>query len=90
MNRYAHEDVGDQRAAAGCGVAPRRVTQALCVFYLIGALLNGEHLLRQAELMPFGTWRDVCVTAAKPLAKVSEVTRLSAPRHWLESRFDAP
>ncbi len=80
-----HQDIGEERAEARRGVSPSSVTKALLVFYLLGALFNGEHMLDQAELMPYGAWRDVCVAAARPVAAVSRATHFSAPRKWMET-----
>lgn len=85
--RYEHEDIGDERARKRVGLPPKQVTRALLTFYIIGALLNGEHLLAQAELMPFGVWHTVCVTATRPLAHASRITGLSAPRYWIEEQI---
>jgi len=82
--KYAHEDIGDERARTHLGVAPGRVTKAVLVFFLMGTLLNGEHLLEQAQLMPYGSWRDICIAVVRPVAIASKATCASAPRHWLE------
>ena len=83
--RYINEDIGDTRASEHKGRGPREVTRALLVFYVVAALLNGEHLLRQAELMRYDQWyRDVCVALARPIAYISRVTRASQLRRNVE------
>ncbi len=66
------------------GIAPRRAIYALLAFYILGGLLNGTHLLRQAELMPFGTTRDIAIILAKPLDRLSTLTRLDTVRSKTE------
>lgn len=77
-------EIETERAAAQCGVPPRQSHQALAIFYGLLLLLNGSALLREAELMPYGRGRDICVALARPLAAVSELTRLDRPRGWIE------
>lgn len=78
--RYTNEDIGDTRAAMHRGRSPAEVTRAVAVFYVVAALLNGEHLLRQAELMAYGPARDTCVALARPIAYVSRVSGASQLR----------
>ncbi len=80
-------DIGEARANDHAGVRPSRVTRALILFYVIAALLNGEHLHEQAKLMPYGAWRDACVAITRPLAYTVRHVRLSQPRLWLEQRL---
>lgn len=77
-------EIETERAAANCGVPPRQAHRALAVFYVLMLLLNGSALLREAELLPYGRGRDVCVALARPLAAVSGATRLDRPRGWIE------
>ena len=65
-----------------------RTTVALLAFYLLALLFNGEALYREAERLPYGEHRDFCVALAKPLATISQITRLGWPRAWLEKRID--
>lgn len=80
-------DIGEERSEAHLGVTTKRATLALLTFYIVAGLMNGEHLLDQARLMPYGKERDACVALAKPLAQMGRITRLSEPRHWIEDRL---
>lgn len=80
-------DIAFQRATAGEGVPCRKAVRAVGVFYIVAALLNGEALVREAELMPYGRPRDACVAVVKPLAFVGRVTGLGWFRNELERIF---
>ncbi len=82
MKQPAIEEV---RQAAEYGVPRRRAHVAVAVFFVVGGLLNGENLLRRAELLEHGRpLRTACVAAARPLAALSRATRLDRPRRWVE------
>lgn len=83
-DRKRYLDIGEARAQDHAGVKPSRVTRALILFYVIAALLNGEHLHEQAKRMPYGAWRDACVAITRPLAYTSRHLYMSKPRLWLE------
>ena len=80
-------EVGLRRAEAGEGSAPGRVLRAVLVFYAAATLLNGEALLREAELMRYGRMQELCVTLARPLASVNLATRQPEARAALEQTF---
>ena len=44
---------------------------AVTVFYVVALCLNGEALLRNAELMRYGMFRDVMVVLAQPFASIA-------------------
>ncbi len=77
------------RLAAGVGVPRPAMHRALAVFFVAGALLNGENLLRTAERMEHGRpLREVCVAATRPLATVSRATGLGWLRRAIERWAD--
>ncbi|MBP7829252.1 MAG: hypothetical protein KA248_04970 [Kiritimatiellae bacterium] len=80
-------DIGERRTQAGCGVPPSSVKGAVVVFFVAALLLNGHHIYSEATRRPYGFWWDVWVQASKPLDYLSSVTRLSAPRIWIENTF---
>ncbi|HSL57564.1 MAG TPA: DUF459 domain-containing protein [Acidimicrobiales bacterium] len=51
---------------------------------LLGALLNADSLVEQAERKPFGWPRDVSLAIWEPLATVSHALALDRPRIWLD------
>lgn len=87
IKKPKREDIGVERAKAQAGVSVTRVHAALALFYLLALLLNGDGLLREAELMTFGKTRDICVAISQPLAYVSRVTHLGDLRTVLEKTF---
>lgn len=78
-----------EREAAGCGHPRARVHATLAIFYVVATLLNGEALLREAELMKYGRTRDVCVALARPVATVTRTLYLGRPRAALERWFNS-
>jgi hypothetical protein len=85
MTRKAIEET---RPAERAGVPRGTVHRALAVFFVAGALLNGENLLRSAERMEHGRpMRSVWIAAARPVAAVSRSLGLGAPRRWIETRI---
>ncbi|MBU4460487.1 MAG: hypothetical protein KJ579_07970 [Verrucomicrobia bacterium] len=82
--------IEETRLAEGAGVSRGTVHRALAVFFVAGALLNGENLLRSAERMEHGRpIRSVWIAAARPIAAVSRTLGLGAPRRWIEARVAA-
>ena len=75
-----------EREVAGCGLSSGRVHIIIAVFYAVATLLNGESLLREAELMKYGRMHDLCVALARPVAAVTRTLHLGRPRAWLEQR----
>ncbi len=69
-------------------IQPNRVNRAVMIFYLVGALMNGEHIHRNAELMEYGQLRDICVAVTRPIAYISNTTYLSTPRMWIEETLN--
>lgn len=49
-----------------------RAMMALAVFYVVALLMNGEALLRNAKLMPYGRYRDTMVVLVQPFAWLSQ------------------
>ena len=81
--------IEEQREAAGCGLPRPRVHVIVAVFYVVATLLNGEALLREAELMKYGRVHDLCVALARPVAAITRTLYLGRPRAWLERWFHA-
>lgn len=79
-----HAFIEDRRHEEARGWPRAKAHVAVAAFYLVVALLNGADVLRQAERLPFGRYREVCVALARPLAAVSRATRLDRPRAALE------
>ena len=73
-----------EREAAGCGLPCRQVHVIVAVFFVAATLLNGESLLREAELMKYGRMHDLCVALARPVAAVTRALHLGRPRAWVE------
>ena len=83
-------DIGVERRANNCGQSIRKTMLAVLYFYVLAGLLNGEANLHEAELLRYGTKRDVCVAILKPAAWLSRVTYLSTWRTWLEKSVHKP
>ena len=77
-------DIGVERRENNCGQSIRKTMLAVVCFYVFAGVLNGEANLHEAELLRYGTKRDVCVALLKPAAWLSRVTYLSTLRNWLE------
>lgn len=54
------------------------------VFYVLVLLLNAGGLRKQAELMPYGTMRSVCVATISPVARVSDRLGITLLRKSIE------
>jgi hypothetical protein len=80
-----HTSIEIRRDEENRGWPRAKAHAAVAAFYLAVALLNGADLLRQAERLPFGRYREVCVALARPLAAASRATRLDRPRAALEA-----
>ncbi|MBU1695192.1 MAG: hypothetical protein KJ726_05260 [Verrucomicrobia bacterium] len=80
-------DIGERRAQAGCGVTGRQARWAVVAFFAVALLLNGHHIHEEATRRAYGFWWTAWVTATRPLNWISTVTRLSAPRTWIENAF---
>ncbi|MBM4156030.1 MAG: hypothetical protein FJ221_13545 [Lentisphaerae bacterium] len=77
------------RMEEGAGITRAGVHLAVGVFFVVGALLNGENLLATAETMEHGSpARTVCVAAARPLAAAARALHLGAPRRAIEAWVD--
>ena len=50
----------------------RMTMLAIGVFYIVALCMNGKALLRNAELMRYGTFRDVMVRLAQPFGWVAD------------------
>jgi hypothetical protein len=75
---------------SGAGLPRGSIHRTVAVFFVAGALLNGENLLRSAERMEHGTSaRAVCVAVARPLAAVTRALHLGALRRTVETWVDA-
>ena len=48
-----------------------RTMLAVLVFFLVALCMNGEALLRNAELMRYGVYRDVMIVLVKPFAGIA-------------------
>lgn len=82
--------IEETRLAEGAGVPRGTVHRVLAVFFIAGALLNGENLLRSAERMEHGRpMRAFWIAAARPVAAVTRTLGLGAPRRWIEARVAA-
>ncbi len=84
MKTLVRDDIEVEREARSCGVVHRRAHATVIWFYIVAALFNGEALLREAELMPYGYGRDIAVAAARPLAAVAKLTGVGRLRAWSE------
>ena len=73
------------RAARSAGVLRRKAHGTLLAFYVFAAVLNGEALLREAELLPYGPGRDLAIRLARPLAWSARITQLGRLRTGAES-----
>lgn len=51
----------------------KKASMAIVVFYILMLLMNGEALLRNAELLPFGTFRRCMVFICQPFGKIASV-----------------
>ena len=49
----------------------RETTIAIVAFYVLALCMNGEALMRNAELMRYGAFRDVMVTVTRPFAAIA-------------------
>ena len=49
----------------------RKTAVAILVFYILALCMNGEALLRNAELMPYGRFRDTMVVLVQPFAWIA-------------------
>lgn len=76
--------IEERRQKEGRGCARRITHITVALFFCLAAPLNGPALLREAELLPYGRYHDVCVSAAKPLAAAAEWLRLDRPRAGIE------
>lgn len=45
---------------------------AIGFFYVVALCMNGEALLRNAELMRYGAFRDVMVMLSEPFARMAQ------------------
>ena len=81
------EEIDVLREKAGCGRPPKQIHVVLLLFYVVVGLLNGEALLREAELLRYGRGRDFCVALARPLAAASRALGLNRPRAAIERQI---
>jgi hypothetical protein len=51
----------------------KRTAAAIVVFYILMLFLNGEALLRNAELMPFGSYRRCMVAFCRPFGRIASM-----------------
>ncbi len=65
-------------------LAAGHVLVAMLVALLGGALLNAQGILRTAERQELGTGRSVALALAEPLASVSSLLRIDAPREAID------
>ncbi len=78
------------RMESGKGAPRGSIHRTVAVFFVVGALLNGENLLRNAERMEHGSRaRAVCVALSRPLAAVTRALHLGALRRTVETWMDA-
>ena len=82
-------DIGLERSEKKCGQSVGRTAVTVALFFAFAALFNGEALLRDVELMPYGTKRDVCIAVFKPMAWLSRVTHFSVLRAQIEKTISA-
>jgi len=69
---------------AGGSIPAGKVLAVALIGLLLGALLNADSLVEQAERKPFGWPRDVSLAIWEPLATVSHALALDRPRIWLD------
>lgn len=50
----------------------------------LGALLNADQLVREADAKPFGRKRDISLAIWEPVQSVSETLYLNRPRRWID------
>ncbi len=80
--------MGDRRAAARKGVSVRSALQAVFVFYIAAALLNGRHMYEAASRRPYGPARTFWVSVTKPIARVTVALGLDRVRAFFEPLQD--
>ena len=80
--KQAGQERGEPVRPGGC--TWQRTAAAVVVFYCSAALLNAGALLREAQRLPYGNWRSVCVAMAEPLARAAGAVRLTVLRDGLE------
>lgn len=80
-----HIDVGERRAEMKVGVSLRRACIAFFIFYLAAAVLNGRALHEGASRRPYGTARDVWMTATAPLRWAAVTLKLDRIRAVFEN-----
>lgn len=90
MAAARHEQTLPGRTPQATSVPRRRVHAAIVTFYMVAAILNGEALLRDAELMRYGRARDLAIALARPLASAARHTGLGRLRSWVERWAPAP
>ncbi|MGE5597346.1 MAG: DUF459 domain-containing protein [Hyphomicrobiales bacterium] len=70
----------------GDGIPPKpawRVFLVIVATLVIAAVLNAQHLMRDAKQLPFGENRDRWVAVWQPFVEVNEFLRLEGPRDLL-------
>ncbi|MCF7838396.1 MAG: hypothetical protein K9N49_07175 [Candidatus Marinimicrobia bacterium] len=77
-------DIGERRALAAVGVPPRAAWRAVMLFFVLGALLNGQALHEGALRRPYNVWWKAWAAGTRPLARAAEITRLNGLRAWIE------
>jgi hypothetical protein len=66
------------------GIPAGKVLAIGLVGLVLGALLNADSLVEQAERKPFGWSRDLSLAVWEPLAAVSHALALDRPRLWID------
>ena len=62
----------------------RKVVGAVAVFYVAALLLNAEGLLRNAQRLPYGPFRQQCLKLIEPVAGVAKAVGATQLRTGIE------
>lgn len=75
----------DPAPPTGPTVPAGRVLAIGLIGLVLGALLNADSLVAQAERKPFGWSRDLSLAVWQPVQSVSHTLSLNRPREWVDS-----
>jgi uncharacterized protein len=75
---------GDAAPTQGSTVPAGRVMLVGLIGLLLGALLNADSLVAQAERKPFGWSRDLSLAVWEPVQDLSHLLQLHRPREWID------
>ncbi|MFP4514268.1 MAG: DUF459 domain-containing protein [Acidimicrobiales bacterium] len=78
-------EVNDPPPPSGSTTPAGRVLVVGMIALILGALLNADSLVAQAERKPFGWPRDLSLMVWHPVQDLSHALSLNRPRDWIDS-----